>query len=189
MKYRIARVLKSGSGAPIRWAVVMILLGVVTAILPLTPRITVSAVAAWAMFLSGLAYTISAIADRHAGALIWRLLIGLLYIAGGIGLAFCPQIALASLALAIASIITAQTILEIVTFFQARLYAGSIWALFDSGIKMLIALLLVFPWPSYTPWMVGLILGLNLMTTGFAVLIYSFYEPFEQAEVDRGRCL
>jgi len=103
-------------------------------------------------------------------------------------IAFCPRIALASLALAIASIITAQTILEIVTFFQARLYAGSIWALFDSGIKMLMALLLVFPWPSYTPWMVGLILGMNLMTTGCAVLIYSFYEPFEQTEINSGRC-
>jgi len=59
MKYRIAGVLKSGTGAPIRWAVVMILLGVVTAILPLTPRIAISVVAAWAMLLSGLAYPVT----------------------------------------------------------------------------------------------------------------------------------
>ncbi|MGB8030454.1 MAG: hypothetical protein WCF30_12420 [Terracidiphilus sp.] len=59
------------------------------------------------------------------------MLIGLAYIAGGSYLAFHSQIALESLTLFAAIVFAIESILEIVTFFQFRVYAGSVWALFD----------------------------------------------------------
>ena len=35
------------------------------------------------------------------------------------------------------------------------------------------ALLIVLPWPKNSSWVIGLLLGINLVTTGLAVLIYS----------------
>jgi uncharacterized membrane protein HdeD (DUF308 family) len=173
MEHRISKVFKEVTGASIGWAVVMILLGLLAVILPLATRIAVSVIVAWIVLLSGLAYVVSAVADRNAGAFIWRLLIGLVYITGGSYLAFHPQIALETLALLVGVIFTIESILEFVTFFQFRVYAGSVWALFDGLATLLMAFLIVFPWPNSSSWVIGIILGINLMTTGFAVLIYS----------------
>ncbi len=172
MEHQISKVFKEVTGASIGWAIVMILLGVLAVILPLATGIAVSVVVAWVVVLSGFAYVVSAVADRNAGAFIWRLLIGLVYIAGGSYLAFHPQIALEALALLVAVIFTIESLLEIVTFFQFRDYAGSVWALFDGVVTLVLAFLILLPWPNGSS-VIGIILGINLMITGFAVLIYS----------------
>jgi len=177
MGNQLSKVFKEVTRASIRWALVMIILGLLAAILPLATGIAVSVVVAWAVVLSGFAYVVSAVADRNAGAFIWRLLIGLVYIAGGSYLAFHAQIALETLTLVIATIFSIESILEIVTFFQFRVYAGSVWALFDGVITLLMAFLILLPWPNSSSWAIGIILGINLMTTGFAVLIYSLAAP------------
>ena len=169
----ISKVFKVIAGESIGWSVVMIVLGLLAGILPLTTGIAISAVVAWIMVLTGLTYVVSAVADRRAGAFVWRLWIGLVYIVGGCCLAFHSQIALDTLGLAIATIFVIESILEIVAFFQFRSYAGSVWALFDSVVTLLMAFLIVFPWPKSSSWVIGIILGINLMITGLAVLIYS----------------
>ena len=173
MGHRISRVLKNIAKASIAWAVFMIFLGLLAVILTQGTEIAVSVIIAWIAILSGLAYVTSATADWHAGALIWRLLIGLIYIAGGGYVAFHPRIAIEALGLLIASIFSVESILEFVTFFQIRPYAGSVWALFDAIFTLLMAFVLVLPWPGYSYWTVGIILGINLVITGSSVLIYS----------------
>ena len=173
MGHQISKAFMEVTGASVRWAVVMILLGLLAAILPLATGVAVSVVVAWVVVLSGVAYVASAVADRTAGAFIWRLLIGLVYIAGGSYLAFHAQISLETLTLLIATIFTIESILETVTFFQFRSYAGSVWALFDGVVTLVMAFLILLPWPSSSSWVIGIILGINLMITGFAVLIYS----------------
>ena len=97
MHLQISRTFKEVAGASIGWAVVMIVLGLLAVILPVATGIAVSVIVAWVVALSGLAYVVSAVADRNAGAFIWRLLIGLIYIGGGGYLLFHPQIALEAL--------------------------------------------------------------------------------------------
>lgn len=172
MEHQISKVFKEVTGASIGWAVVMILLGLLAVILPLTTGIALSVIVAWVLVFSGLAYVVSAVGDRNAGAFTWRLLIGLVYIAGGSYLAFHMQIALDALTLFVAVIFTIESILEIVTFFQFRVYAGSVWALFDGAVTLLMAFLILLPWPSRS-LAIGTILGINLIMTGLAVLIYS----------------
>ncbi len=173
MEHQISKVFKEVTGASIGWAIVMILLGLLAVILPLATGIAIAVVVAWVVVLSGLAYVVSAVADRNAGAFIWRLLIGLVYIAGGSYLALHPQIALETLALLVAVIFTIEGLLEIVTFFRFRVYAGSVWALFDGVVTLVMAFLILLPWPGSSSWAIGIILGINLIVTGLAVLIYS----------------
>jgi uncharacterized membrane protein HdeD (DUF308 family) len=173
MRHQVSRVFKEVAGASVGWAVFMIFLGLLAVVLTRRTEIMVSVIIAWIAILSGLAYVISATGDWHAGALIWRLLIGLLYMAVGGYVAFHPRIAIEALGLLIASIFSVESILEFVTFFQIRPYAGSVWALFDAIFTLLMAFVLVLPWPDYSYWTVGIILGINLVITGSSVLIYS----------------
>ena len=172
MPHPSASVFREVTGSSIGWAVVMIFLGFMAILLSLVTGIDISVVIAWVIFLSGLAYAASAFSHRIAGAFLWRLLIGVVYIAGGGYLVFHPQFGLEALPLFVAVIFAIESILEVVTFFQFRLYAGSVWALFDGVITLMMAFLILLPWPNSSS-AIGAIVGINLIVTGIAVLMYS----------------
>ncbi|MGB8030479.1 MAG: DUF308 domain-containing protein [Terracidiphilus sp.] len=164
---------KEVTGASIGWAVVMILLGLLAVILPLATGTAVSVIVSWLIVIAGVAYLASAFAGRNAGAFIWRMLIGLAYVAGGGYLALHPQLALESFTVVMAVIFVMEGVLELITFFQFRVYSGSGWVLFDSIVTLLLAFLIMSPWPSSSTWAIGTILGINLIFSGCTVLMYS----------------
>ncbi len=166
-------VIKEVTGASIGWGVIMIVLGMLAVILPFATGIAVSVVVSWLIVVAGLAYVASAFAGRNAGAFIWRLLIGLVYVLGGGYLGLHPNLALESFTVVMAVIFVMKGVLELITFFQFRAYSGSGWVLFDSIVTMLLAFLIMYPWPSSSTWAIGVILGVNLIFTGVTVLMYS----------------
>ena len=166
-------IFKQAAGASIGWGIVMILLGVLALFLPLATGIGVSIAVAWIIVFGGIAYVASAFAARGAGSFLWRLLIGAVYILGGLYLAFNPGLALASLTLAMAVMFFMEGVLETVMFFQFRTLPGSGWFLFDGLVTLFLAYLIWRPWPGSSIWAIGTILGINLITSGFTRLMYS----------------
>jgi uncharacterized membrane protein HdeD (DUF308 family) len=166
-------IFKKAAGASIGWGVVMILLGVLALFLPLATGIGVSIAVGWIIVFGGIAYVASAFSARGAGSFLWRLLIGVVYILGGLYLAFNPGLALESLTLAMALMFFFEGVLEIVVFFQFRTLPGSGWVLFDGLVTLFLAYLIWRPWPSSSIWAIGTILGINLITSGFTRLMYS----------------
>jgi uncharacterized membrane protein HdeD (DUF308 family) len=81
------------------------------------------------------------------GSFLWRLLIGAIYILGGLYLAFNPGLALESLTLAMALMFFFEGVLETVVFFQFRTLPGSGWVLFDGVVTLFLAYLIWRPWP------------------------------------------
>ena len=166
-------IFKQAAGASIGWGTVMILLGVLALFLPLATGIGVSIAVAWIIVFGGVAYVASAFAARGAGSFLWRLLVGAVYILGGLYLAFNPGLALESLTLAMAVMFFVEGVLETVMFFQFRILPGSGWFLFDGLVTLLLAYLIWRPWPGSAIWAIGTILGVNLITSGFTRLMCS----------------
>jgi uncharacterized membrane protein HdeD (DUF308 family) len=166
-------IFKQAAGASIGWGVVMIVLGFVALFLPLATGIGVSIAVGWIIVFGGIAYVASAFAARGAGSFLWRLLIGAVYVLGGLYLAFHPGLALESLTLAMAVMFFFEGVLETVVFFQLRALPGSGWVLFDGLVTLFLAYLIWRPWPGSSIWAVGTILGINLITSGFTRLMYS----------------
>ncbi len=166
-------IFKQAAGASVGWGIIMILLGGLALFLPLATGIGVSIAVGWLIVFGGIAYVASAFAARGAGSFLWRLLIGAVYIFGGLYLAFNPGLALASLTLAMAVMFFFEGLLETVVFFQFRTLPGSGWVLFDGLVTLLLAYLIWRPWPSSSIWAIGTILGINLITSGFTRLMYS----------------
>jgi uncharacterized membrane protein HdeD (DUF308 family) len=173
MEHSTTSVFKEVTGMSIGWSVVMIILGFLAIVLPFATGIVISALVAWLIVLSGIAILASAFAGRNAKAVIWRLLIGIVYIAGGAWLAFHTQIALESLTVVLAVIFFFEAVLEMVRFIQLRAFPGSGWILFDSLVTLLLAGLIMLPWPSSSAWAIGTILGINLILSGITLLMYS----------------
>jgi uncharacterized membrane protein HdeD (DUF308 family) len=166
-------VFKQAAGMSIGWAIVMIVLGVVAILMPYSTGIGVSIFVGWIMVFSGFAYVAYAFAAQSAGAVIWRLLVGVVYVLGGGYLAFHPGIALETLTLVMAAIFFIEGVTEVVLFFQFRALSGSGWILFDGLITLVLAYLIWRPWPSSSSWAIGTILGVNLIVSGFTRLMYS----------------
>jgi uncharacterized membrane protein HdeD (DUF308 family) len=166
-------IFKQAAGASIGWGIVMIVLGVLALFLPLATGIGVSIAVAWIIVFGGIAYAASAFAARGAGSFLWRLLIGAVYILGGLYLAFNPGLALASLTLAMAAMFFVEGVLETVLFFKLRALPGSGWSLFDGLVTLFLAYLILRPWPGSSIWAIGTILGINLITSGLTRLMYS----------------
>ncbi len=166
-------IFKEATGMSIGWAIAMIVMGLLAVLLPYATGIGVSLVVGWIIFFSGFVYLAYAFTAHSAGAIIWRILIGIIYVVGGGYLAFHPGLALESLTLVMAAIFLLEGALEIVVFFQFRVLPGSGWILFDGIVTLLLAYVIWRPWPSSSTWAIGTLLGINLILSGFTRLIYS----------------
>ena len=169
----VKKAFKEVTGATIGWAVVMIVLGLLAVILPYASGIAVSVVVAWLVVFGGAAYLAFAFSSLSAGSFIWRTLIGVAYILGGGYLAFHPGIALASLTLVLATIFVVEGVSELSSFFMFRSLRGSGWVLFNALTTLLLAGLIMYPWPVSSIWAIGTILGINLIFSGVTLLMHA----------------
>jgi len=166
-------VLKEATGMSIGMASVMIVLGFLAVFLPFTTGIGISILVGWIVVFSGFAYMAYAFGAQGAGAFIWRMLIGIFYVIGGLYLAFHPGLALESLTLVVAAVFLLEGLLQIAVFFQFRALSGSGWILFDGIVTLLLAYLIWRPWPVSSAWAIGTLVGVNLIVSGFTRLMYS----------------
>lgn len=164
-------VFKQATGMSIGFSLVMILLGFLAVFLPFAMGIGVSILVSWIIVFGGLTYLAYAFAARGAGSFLWRMLIGIVYVIGGVYLAFHPRLALESLTLVVAAIFFIESVLEIVVFFQLRALSGSGWILFDGIVTLILAYAIWRPWPSSSVWAIGMLLGINLIVSGFTWLM------------------
>ena len=83
-------VFKKVTGMSIGLAILMIVLGFLAVALPLATGIGVSILVGWIVVFGGFTYVAYAFAAQGAGAFLWRMLIGIVYVAGGFYLVFHP---------------------------------------------------------------------------------------------------
>jgi uncharacterized membrane protein HdeD (DUF308 family) len=155
------------------WAVVMILLGALAIALPFSAGLGITIFLGWIIVFTGCAHLASAFHSIGASAKAWRILLGLVYIAGGLWIVLQPAIGLLSLTLVVASILLAEGVLLVISFFRLRPMTGSGWILVDGIVTFLLGSLIWFRWPASSVWVIGTLLGINLIMTGFAVLMFS----------------
>jgi len=161
------------TGLSIGLAVLMIVLGFAAMFKPFAAGIGISLFIAWLIVFTGVVHIIYAFAARSAGSFLWRTLIGVAYIAGGVYLLKNPSIALASLTLLVAAILIAEGVVQLITFFGLRVLPGSGWILCDALLTLILGGLIAYPWPGSSLWALGTLVGVNLIISGFTRLMYS----------------
>jgi uncharacterized membrane protein HdeD (DUF308 family) len=154
-------------------SVLMIVAGVLAICVPVVAGVAVTALVAWLLILSGLLHLAFAFRDGRAGAILWEILLGIVY--GGIGFYMLarPVAGLASLTLAIAVYLLIEGALEFVMSFQLRPAPGSGWLLVDGIITLLLAVMIWSTWPSSAAWVVGTLIGISMLFSGITRLMLS----------------
>ena len=164
---------KSATGWSIALALLMVVAGFLAIASPFAAGVGVSIFIGWLIVFSGVFYLGYAFTGESPGSIIWRVLIGIVYIFGGFYLIANPGIALESLTLVVAILLIAEGVLRTVAYFQVRSVPGSGWILFDGVTTLALGVVIAYPWPNSSTWAVGTLVGVNLLISGFTRLMYS----------------
>jgi uncharacterized membrane protein HdeD (DUF308 family) len=117
------------------------------------------------------AHLVATFTGGGAGRVIWQVILGIIYIVGGIYFLTHPLLGLGTLTLLLAVIILMEAVLEFIAYFRARNEGGSGWMLFNGVITLFLGGLIWLHWPSSSVWAIGTLVGVNLLMTGISRLM------------------
>jgi uncharacterized membrane protein HdeD (DUF308 family) len=129
------------------------------------------------LFIGVTAIVVGAFEIVHAfwtkgwGGFIWQILLGALYIAFGLMVVNQPVSGALILTLVLGLVFLASGIVRIIVAFRHWSEAG--WLMLVSGaFGILAGLIIITGWPTTGIWVLGLLLGIDLISHGVAWLIY-----------------
>jgi uncharacterized membrane protein HdeD (DUF308 family) len=119
-----------------------------------------------AMIVAGVAEVINAFQIKSWGKfLIWALL-GVLYIVAGFVTFENPLLAAALLTLVLGASLVASGIMRSILAFSMKRDAPWIWVALSGAITLLLGLLILARWPTNSVYILGLLLGIDLVMAG-----------------------
>jgi uncharacterized membrane protein HdeD (DUF308 family) len=153
-------------------AVLFIVLGFFSIIEPGVASLGVTLLVGWLLVFGGVVHLVQAFKGGSAGQVIFQVLVGLLYLAGGIYSLLNPLVAVGTLTLVLACVFLAEGVLEIVAYFKMKGAGASGWLIFNGLVTVLLGGMIWFHWPSSSVWAIGILVGVNLIMTGTTRLMF-----------------
>ncbi len=150
--------------------VLLIIAGLLAILLPFIAGIAVTAVIGWLLLVAGVVHLLYCWHSRSTGAVIWQLTIAVLYLFVGFYMIFHPARGLVTLTLLLASYFAIEGVVELVLYFRLRRSHRAGWFLWDGLITLLLGILIWAHWPFSSVWVLGTLIGISLLISGFARL-------------------
>lgn len=154
-------------------SVLMMVSGVLAIAIPPLAGLAVTVMFGWLLIVTGALHLGFAWRGHGAAAVIGEIVVAVLYAALGFYTLARPVAGLASLTLAIAAYLVAKGVIEGVIAFTLRPMPGSGWLLFDAVLTIALAAMIASAWPASAAWAVGVLVGLAMVSSGFARLMVS----------------
>ncbi len=153
--------------------ILLILAGIAAIAFPLLSTIAAKIALGWIFLAGGVILVIHAFSASGWRGFLWSLLIGLLYLVVGGYLAFFPLTGIITLTLLLAALFLVEGVLEVIMAFRVRPHEGWGWVLLSGLIAIAVGVLITLELPSSAAWAIGLLAGINLISTGWGFVILS----------------
>lgn len=153
--------------------VVMIILGVIAVAMPAAATVAIDIYVGWLFLLSGIVGLVAMFSAGNVSTFLWTLVTALLSVVVGVMLIWQPVAGAFSLTLVLTAFFIAEGIFQTVSSFSYRDVIPSSWGwMLASGISdLLLAGIIIWAWPTSAQWVLGLVVGVNLVTSGAAVVM------------------
>lgn len=151
--------------------IVMLIAGTAAIIFPFFASLAVELLIGWVLLFSGIAGIVHAFSTRKWNGFVLSLLIALLSLGVGIVLLIYPLTGLLSLTLLITVFFLAGGIIRIVLALKLRPFDHWGWLLFGGILDLILATLIITQWPEAAALIVGLLVGIDLIFTGWIMLL------------------
>ena len=155
--------------------VIMTILGILAVIWPGISTIAVDVYVGWLFLFSGIFGLFTMFLAQDAQAFLWMLLTAALALFVGIMLLWHPTEGAVSLTAVLTAFFIVEGIFQIVASLSYRAVFPNQWGwMLASGIAdLLLAGIIIAGWPGTSTWALGLIVGVNLITSGAAIMLVS----------------
>ena len=167
-----ARLAKNITGWYVAAAVLFIVLGVIAIVEPAVAGLGVTLLVGWLLIFGGVAHLIGAFKGGGAKQVIFQILIGIVYVIGGLFCLTHPILAISTLTLVLASVILFEGVLEVVSYFRLKGENASSWLLLNGIVTLILGAMIWSRWPSSSIWAIGILVGVNLLITGVTRLMF-----------------
>jgi uncharacterized membrane protein HdeD (DUF308 family) len=150
--------------------IALVILGVIAIIFPFMTTIAAKIFLGWLFLIGGVIQVFHAFSTQKWGAFFLNLLIGVLYVVAGAYLAFLPLAGILTLTILLAALFVAEGVLQIIMAFRVRDHGGWGWLLFSGIVAIAVGVLIWANLPSSAVWAIGLLVGVNMITSGWAFI-------------------
>ncbi len=162
------------SSTQLLWlGVVMLILGAVALVFPLISTLVATLLVGWTLLFAGTFTFIGAFSIHGTGPFFGAMLTGLISFAAGVFLLLNPLHGAVALTLLLGVIFMFQGAFEIVFAFETRPHQGWWWMLISGLASVLMAVLIAAGWPAISVFLLGILLGVNFITTGVGYIFVS----------------
>jgi uncharacterized membrane protein HdeD (DUF308 family) len=153
--------------------VIMTILGVLAIIWPQISTLAVDVYVGWLFLLSGILGLFTLFFAPAVSAFFWSLFTAALSLFVGILLLWHPVEGAISLTLVLIAFFIAEGVFQIAASLSHREAFPDSWGwMLASGIvDLILAALIISGWPGTAGWVLGLIVGVNLITSGIAIIM------------------
>lgn len=159
------------SPTSLTWPIVLIIIGVVALALPAVTSFAVARILAWVLFFDGIIQIFYAFKSQGIGRLLWKMLIAVLYILGGLYLLANPLVKVAALTLMLAIFFIIEGMIDLFTYLSSVMDEGSHWLLVHSIVTVFLGIMIWRRWPLSSLWAVGILAGISILMNGITRLM------------------
>ena len=168
---------KNNKGLLIFEGILCTLLGMLAVALPGVSTLSTELFLGWLIFFSGIIQGYRAFQGRASPGFLGSLLTSVLYIIFGILLVINPVAGAVSLTILLAVFFLLEGLSKIYFGFQLRPLQQWGWFVVNGILAIIMSYLFYAGWPSSAFWVIGLLVGINLIFFGIALLALAWSSP------------
>jgi len=157
--------------------VLFTILGFLAAALPGISTLSVELFIGWLLFFGGAMQFYRALQMRHMPGFLGSLLTSSLYIIFGLLLALYPLAGVLSLTLLLTIFFIADGISKIMLAFQLTPFRRWGWFILNGVLSLIIAYIIWSGWPGTAFWVLGLLVGINMIFFGISLIFLALEIP------------
>jgi len=147
-------------------AIAFILLGTLAILEPFVAGLAVTKLVGVVLLVGGIMHFIGAFRGEGARSRIWQVIVAVFYVIAGLFFLGNPLMGLTTLTLFLSGVLFIEAFTNLGAYFQLRPMAGSGWLLANAIITFLLALMIWRQWPGISVWVIGTIVGIDLIVNG-----------------------
>jgi len=160
------------SGKRLKWlGIAMLFFGGIAVMAPAVTGTWVVYIIGAVLLVAGIAQLISGFQAEGWSAKVVPLILGVITTLAGIGVLGNPILGLGTLTLLLVVFFVAEGIWKIIASLGYRPAEGWLWLLVSGAISLLLGLMLWNQWPVSGLWAVGILVGVNLISTGVSLIV------------------
>ncbi len=169
-----AQQVHAGSGRLMGLGIAFFLIGIAALVFPVVSTLAVTFFVGWLLILAGVASVYMAFSIRGGGPFFAALLFGLLCIGAGAFMASRPLTGEAVITLTLGLLFMLQGASELYFAFELRPAAGWSGMMLSALASILLSLFILVGWPATSLITLGILIGINFVTSGAGFLALAF---------------